>query len=37
MSRYINQLMIALLVALLAAAYYWAKETDLDFLLTKKA
>ena len=32
MSKYINQLMIALLMALLAAAYFWAKETDLDLI-----
>lgn len=32
MSRYINQLMVALLIALLAAAYYWAKETNLDLI-----
>ena len=32
MSRYINQLMVALLIALLGAAYYWAKETNLDLI-----
>ena len=32
MSKYVNQLMIALLMALLAAAYYWARETDLDLI-----
>ena len=32
MSKYLNQLMIALMIALLTAVYYWAKETTLDLI-----
>jgi len=32
MSKYINQLMIALLMGLIAAGYFWAKETQLDLI-----
>ena len=32
MSKYLSQLMIVLMVALLAAGYYWAKETTLDLI-----
>lgn len=32
MSKYLNQLMIALMLALLTAVYYWAKETTLDLI-----
>lgn len=32
MSRFTNQLMILLLVALLGAGYFWAKETALDLI-----
>ena len=32
MSKYLSQIMIALLLALLAAGYYWAKETTLDLI-----
>ena len=32
MSKYLNQLMIFLLIALLAVGYYWAKETTLDLI-----
>ncbi len=32
MSKFINQLMIALLLGLLAAGYFWAKKTQLDLI-----
>ena len=32
MSKYLNQLMIALLIGLLAAGYFWAKHTQLDLI-----
>ena len=32
MSKYLNQLMIALLLALLSAGYFWAKHTQLDLI-----
>ncbi len=32
MSKYFNQLMIALLIGLLAAGYLWAKQTQLDLI-----
>ncbi|MDC3002799.1 HlyD family type I secretion periplasmic adaptor subunit [Paracoccaceae bacterium] len=32
MSKYLSQIMIALLLALLVAGYYWAKETTLDLI-----
>ena len=32
MSKYLSQIMIALLLALLVAGYYWARETTLDLI-----
>ena len=32
MSKYLNQFMIALLIGLLAAGYFWAKHTQLDLI-----
>ena len=32
MSKYLNQLMIALLLSLLVAGYFWAKQTQLDLI-----
>ena len=32
MSKYLNQLMIALLLSLLVAVYFWAKQTQLDLI-----
>ena len=32
MSKYLSQIMIGLLLALLAAGYYWARETTLDLI-----
>ena len=32
MSKYLNQFMIALLIGLLAAGYFWAKQTQLDLI-----
>ena len=32
MSKYLNQLMIALLLSLIVAGYFWAKQTQLDLI-----
>ena len=32
MAKYLNQFMIALLLGLLAAGYFWAKHTQLDLI-----
>ena len=32
MNKFTNQFMIFILVALLAAGYYWSKETSLDLI-----
>ena len=32
MSKYLNQLMIALLLSLIVAGYFWAKHTQLDLI-----